>query len=257
MTNQVPHDPTRTTALVAGVLYLVTFLSSIPAFFLLGPVLTDPNYVASAGADGQVSLGALLDLVNALACIGTAVALFSVVKRQHEGFALGFVTTRMFEAAVIAIGVVCILAVVTLRQDGAADGDAAALVPVGQGLVAIRDWTFVIGPGMAGFNALLLGTLMYRSRLVPRVIPVLGLIGGPVYISAVAAIVLGITQAGGAWQGVGGAFMFAWELLLGLWMTFRGFDRAAPIVVNAMAESERSPTTVGSHPADPAQAGAA
>jgi mannose/fructose/N-acetylgalactosamine-specific phosphotransferase system component IIC len=116
-----PTDPTRRTALVAGILYLVTFLSSIPAVFLLGPVLTDPHYVTGAGADAQVSLGALLDLVNALACIGTAVALYSVVRRQHEGLALGFVTTRMFEAAVIAIGVVSILAVVTLRQTGAAD----------------------------------------------------------------------------------------------------------------------------------------
>src|SRR5262245_6690381 len=85
-------DPTRRTALVAGVLYLVTFLSSIPAFFLLQPVVTDPAYITGAGADGQVSLGALLDLVNALACIGTAVALFSIVKLEHEGFALGFVT---------------------------------------------------------------------------------------------------------------------------------------------------------------------
>ena len=161
-----PLDPTRRTALVGGVLYLVTFAASIPAFFLLGPVLTDPSYIVSAGADGQVRLGALLDLVNALACIGTAVALFSVVKREHEGLALGFVTSRMFEAAVITTGVVCILAVVTLRGDGAANGETASLVPVGQALVAVRDWTFVLGPGMAGLNALLIGTLMYRARLV-------------------------------------------------------------------------------------------
>jgi hypothetical protein len=230
-------DPTRTTALVAGVLYLVTFLSSIPAFFLLGPVLTDPQYIVSTGADSQVSLGALLDLVNALACIGTAVALFSVVKREHEGLALGFVTTRLFEAAVIAIGVISILSVVTLRQPGAAGDEATSLVVVGQALVAIRDWTFVLGPGMAGFNALLLGTLLYRSGLVPRLIPTIGLIGGPIYISSVIAIVLGITTAGSAWQGIGGAFMFVWELALALWLTFRGFSRSSPIVVAAMASS--------------------
>jgi hypothetical protein len=161
-------DSTRKTALVAGILYLITFASSIPAYFLLEPVLNDPNYIIGAGADSQVAFGACLDLVNALAAIGTAVALFSVVRRQHEGLALGFVTTRMFEAATIVIGVVSILAVVTLRQDGAASGDAASLVPVGQALVAVHDWTAIIGPGMAGLNALLLGTLMYRSGLVPR-----------------------------------------------------------------------------------------
>jgi len=236
MTN-VSADPTRRTALVAGVLYLVTFLASIPAVFLLQPVLTDPNFIVGAGADGQVRLGALLDLVNALAAIGTAVALFSVLKREHEGFALGFVTTRMFEAAVIAVGVVSILAVVTLRQPGASADEAAVLVPIGQSLVAVRDWTFVLGPGMAGLNALLFGTLLYRSRLVPRAIPALGLIGGPIYLSSVIGIVLGLTVAGSAWQGVGGLFMFAWEAIIGLWMIFKGFDRSAPLVVATAAES--------------------
>jgi hypothetical protein len=235
-------DPTRKTALVAGILYLVTFLSSIAAVFLLGPVLTDPHYVTGPGADGQVSLGALLDLVNALACIGTAVALFSIVRRQHEGLALGFVTTRMFEAAVIAIGVVSILSVVTLRQTGAADGDAAALVPAGQALVAVRNWTFVLGPGMAGLNAILLGTLMYRSGLIPRGISTIGIVGGPIYLSAVAAIVLGIAQSGGVWQGIGGAFMFVWELLLALWMVFKGFLPTAPIVASMTASPSAAVT---------------
>lgn len=220
---------TRRTALVGGLLYLVTFASSIPAVFLLAPVLTDPQYVVGPGADRQVMLGATLDLVNALACIGTAVALFSVVKLEHEGLALGFVATRLFEAAVIMIGVVSVLAVVTLRETGSANGDDASLVAVGQGLVAVRDWTFVIGPGTAGLNALLLGTLMYRSRLVPRAIPTIGLIGAPIYYSAVMAIMLGVTEPGGIWQGIGGLFMFAWELLLGLWLVFRGFLPTSPL----------------------------
>jgi hypothetical protein len=232
-------DSTRKTALVAGILYLLTFVSSIPAYFLLEPVLNDPSYIIGAGADGQVAFGACLDLVNALTAIGTAVALFSVVRRQHEGLALGFVTTRMFEAATIVIGVVCILAVVTLRQDGAAVGDAASLVPVGRALVAVHDWTAIIGPGMAGLNALLLGTLMYRSGLVPRWIPTIGLIGGPVYFSSVIGIILGITESGHAWTVIGGAPMFVWELALGLWMTFKGF--------------KPSPITSASAPTVPAQ----
>ena len=226
----LPVEPTRRTALTAGLLYLVTFAASIPAVFLLAPVLTDPQYVIGPGADRQVMLGATLDLVNAIACIGTAVALFSVLKLEHEGLALGFVATRLFEAGVIVIGVVSILAVVTLRQSGSADGDEQSLVAVGRGLVAVRDWTFVIGPGTAGLNALLLGTLMYRSRLVPRAIPTIGLIGAPIYYSSVIAIMLGVTQPGGVWQAVGGLFMFVWELLLGLWLIFRGFLPSSPLV---------------------------
>src|SRR5262245_28197186 len=150
----------RRTALVAGVLYLITFLASIPAVVLLDPILSDPNYIVSAGADTRVTAGALLDLVNALACIGTAVALFPLLRWEHEGLALGFVTTRMFEAAVIVIGVVALLSVVTLRDPGAAGTQAVSLVTTGKALVAIRDWTFLIGPGIVpGLNALLLGKI--------------------------------------------------------------------------------------------------
>ena len=126
-------------------------------------------------------LGALFDLITALACIGTAVALYPVIKRQSSAASIGFVATRIFEAGVIVIGVVCLMAVVALRQAGAAAGtDASALVAVGQGLVAVRDETFLVGPGvMPGLNALLLGYVLYRSRLVPRAIPAMGLIGGP------------------------------------------------------------------------------
>jgi hypothetical protein len=251
-TKRAPMDSMRKTALVAGVLYLITFLASIPAVFLMGPVLTDPNYVVSAtGADTQVSFGALLDLVTALAGIGTAVALFSVVKRQHEGLALGFVTTRMFEAAAIAVGVFSVLSVVTLRQPGATGVEATSLVITGQALVAIKNWTFIIGPGMAGMNALMLATLMYRSRLVPRIIPALGLIGAPIYLSGQIGIILGINDAVSAWSAIGLPGIFFWELSLGLWMTFKGFNRSAPIMLAAAAEAEagrpqESPTPVGS-----------
>lgn len=230
----------RKTALVGGLLYLITFASSIPALFLLDPVLSNANYIVSAGADTQVRLGIFLDLINALAAIGTAVALFSVVKRVHEGLALGFVTTRLFEAAIIVIGIVSLLAVVTLRQTGLAEADQRALVAVGQALVAVREWTFVLGPGMAGVNALLLGTLMYRSRLVPRAIPVLGLVGGPIFLSFVVGTIFGVTELGSAWHIAGTAPIFVWELSLGLWMTIKGFRRGALFVLAQTEQAERN-----------------
>jgi hypothetical protein len=234
MTNSM--DSTRKTALVAGVLYLVTFVSSIPAVFLLDPVLNNPNYIISAGADTRIIGGAFLDLVNAFACIGTAVALFSVLKRQHEGLALGFVATRMLEAVVIVFGVVSLLAVVTLRQAGASGGEAASLVVFGRALVAVRDWTFLLGPSlMPGLNALLLGTLMYRSRLVPRIIPTLGLIGAPLLISSTIGTLFGINQAVSVWSGIATAPIFFWELSLGLWMAVKGFNRSSPLVVATAA----------------------
>jgi hypothetical protein len=229
-----PMGTMRKTALVAGVLYLITFISAIPAVFLLDPVLSNPGYIVSAGADTQVVFGTFLDLVNALACIGTAVALYSVVKRQHEGFALGFVTTRMFEAAVIVIGVVSLLAVVSLRQAGIVGTDAASLIAVGRALVAVRDWTFLMGPGlMPAFNAALLGYLMYRSRLVPRVIPVMGLVGAPLLASSTIGTLFGINDPVSVWSGIATLPIFLWELSLGLWMAIKGFNQSAPLLAAA------------------------
>ncbi len=255
-TKRVPMDSMRKTAFVAGVLYLITFIAGIPpAAFLLGPVLDNPNYIVSSGADNRVLLGVFLDLVNALACIGTAVALFSVVKRQHEGFALGFVTTRLFEAAIIVIGVVSLLAVVTLRQAGAAGTDGAALVAVGRALVAVRDGAHLLGPGVIpGLNALLLGYLMYRSRLVPRFIPAVGLIGAPVFLVSAAASILGFNEQVSVLSGIAVIPIALWELSLGLWLTFKGFNPSAPILAAPAAELGSADTSAAVVPTSTAVA---
>ena len=223
---RVPMDSLRKTALVGGGLYLVTFISSIPAWFLLAPVLDNPDYIIGSGSDTQVLLGCFLDLINAFACVGTAVALYPVVKRQNGSAALGFVTSRVMEAAIIVIGVVSLLTVVTLRQDlaGTAGADAASLVTTGQSLVATRDWTFLLGPDlMAGINALLLGTLMYRSRLVPRVIPLMGLIGGPLLIAASIAIFFGASSL----LLIAAIPVALWEFSLGVYLVIKGFKPCA------------------------------
>ena len=221
----------RKTALVAGVFYLITFAASIPALILIGPVLHNPGYITGAGADARVTAGCLLDLVNAIAAVGTAVTLFPVVRRQNEGLALGFVASRSFEAAVIVIGVVSLLAVVTLRHDlaGTPGTDSAALVAAGRSLVAVRDWTFLLGPGlMPAFNALCLGSLLYRSRLVPRVIPALGLAGAPLLAAAAVATLFGVNTQTSPLSAVATMPIFAWELSVGVYMVTKGF-RPSPI----------------------------
>ena len=156
---------TRTIAAVTGVLFLITFLTSIPAAFVLyPPVLNDPNYIISAGADMGVKLGALLEVILVVANVGTAVVLYPLVKRQNSIVALGYVTARVMEGAMIAVGILSLLSVVTLRQDlaGGASADAASLVPIGRALVAVHDWTFLLGPGFLAplGNGILLGYLM-------------------------------------------------------------------------------------------------
>ena len=227
---QRPRDWTRKYAFAGGLLYLITFASSIPALYLITPVLDNADYIVSAGADTRVLWGCLLDVVNALTAVGTAVAVFPVVRRHGEGLALGFVTSRLIEAAVIMIGVVSLLAVVTLRQDfaGATGGESTSLVVTGQALVGVRDWTFLFGPGfMACFNALLFGTLLYRSGLVPRIIPTLGLIGAPLLLTASIATVFGHNEQLSTWSALATLPIAAWELSVGVWMLTKGFRPTA------------------------------
>jgi hypothetical protein len=253
----------RKTAFVAGLLYLITYLA-IPTVVLYGPALDDPNFIASAGNSTGILWAAVLELIVAFAIVGTGVVLFPVLRRQNEGVALGFVTSRLFEAGVITVGILSVLSIVTLQQEvGATAGaDAGSLVIVGQSLVATHDWSFLIGQTLLpGINALLLGSLMYRSGLVPRVIPLLGLIGAPLMISSALGQVVGINSEYSAWSAIALVPIFLWELTLGLWLVFKGFKPSAPIMVDAAAAEvgrlDRSATGLGAQAPIPSPAGAA
>ena len=226
-----PVDSTGRTARIAGALFLITFITSIPALLLYGPVLHHANYILGAGADTRVHWGAFLEVLLAIANIGTAVTLFPVLKRQSESVALGYVATRIVESTVIVIGLISLLSVVTMRQDlaGAAGAHADSLTDVGRALVAVHDWTFLLGPAFcAGFgNGLLLGYLMYRSGLIPRRLAMLGLIGGPMAFASATAVLFGAYE-----QTSGLSFLvtlpeMVWEFSLGIWLVTKGFKRSA------------------------------
>src|SRR5438034_8097878 len=177
----------RKTSLVAGALYLLTFVS-IPTLALYDPV-RDLNFIVGPGPDTGVLFGGILELIVALAGIGTAVALFPVLKRQSEGRALGFVTSRVVEGSAIFVGVACLLTLVALRQAGL--GPDALIT--GRALVAMYDRMFLVAQSfMPAVNALLLGSLLFQSRLVPRVLPAIGLIGAPLLVAADIAVLFGL-----------------------------------------------------------------
>lgn len=214
--------PTRRSALAAGLFYLATIVSSIAGLALIQPVLTDPNYVLGSGTDGSVVLGITLDLVNVAAAIGTAVAIYPVIRRRHETLAMGFVGSRALEGATLAAGVLALVAVVMLRRDPGTASDST-LVSAAQALVSFRDATFLLAPGLlASVNAVLLGTALYRSRLVPRGIPLLGLVGAPILFASTLATLFGVFEQLSAPSVVATLPIFLWELSLGLWLTFRG-----------------------------------
>jgi hypothetical protein len=224
-------DPQRI-ARVTGILFLITFITSIPALFILyAPVLEETDYIVGAGSDAQVQLGALLEAILIIANIGTAVVLYPIVRRQNEVAAIGYVTARVMECAIIAVGIFSVLSIVTLRQDLAGSGaDTASLVTAGRSLVALHDWSFLFGPGLfAGVaNGLLLGYLMYRSGLVPRQMAIVGLVGGSLLTVAFVCVLFDVFEAGSTPQGLFTLPEFVWELFLGIYLTFKGF-KPSPI----------------------------
>jgi hypothetical protein len=216
-------------ARVFGVLYLITFITSIPALALYQPVLDDPvAYIAGGGQNNQILFAALLELLLIIANIGTAVVIFPIVRRQSEELALGYVTARIFECTFILVGIVMVLGIVTLQQEaaGAAEGSVAYT------LAALKDWTFLLGPGwVVGWgNGLILGYLMYTSGLVPRKMAWLGLIGGPLIIVSGTLVLFGVGNLNGTMQGLATIPEALWELFLGFYCTVKGFRPESPIL---------------------------
>jgi hypothetical protein len=217
------HTAPRRTSLAAGILFLITFVASIPALALFQPVLDDPaGYIGGAGSDGRILLGVALEMIVVLANAATAVVLFPVLRRRSETLSLGYVVARLVECGFIAVGILAVLSVVSLRHD---DPGATSLAV---SLAQTKDWTFLLGPGvMAGIgNGLILGYLAYRSGLVPRRLALLGIAGGPLLVAAGIAVLFGGIPADGFVQGLATAPEFVWELALGIHLTLAGLRRS-------------------------------
>jgi hypothetical protein len=233
---RAPFDPMRRTSLAAGILYLITFVS-IPTLALYQPVRDHADFVLGVGSDTAVLWGAFTEVVVALAGIGTAVVLFRVVRRQSETAALGFVAARIVEAAGILVGVVSLLSIVSLRDvAGTAGADPAALVTTGHSLLATYDSAFLLSQSlMPVFNALCLGYVMYRSGLVPRILPLMGLIGAPLLLASDILIFFDVIDRVSPFAAVAFIPIAVWELSLGVYLTVKGFKPAA---VAALASTD-------------------
>ena len=229
----------RRIARVTGWLWIVTFVTSIPARFVFyAPVLEDgKDYVLGQGNDALklIALGALLEMILIVANIGTAVVPYSIHKRQNEAGALAFVTARVMECVFIAVGILCMLAISTLRQDAPSGLDSA----LGQGLEAVYEWSFRLGPGfVVGIgNGLILGWLMYKSELVPRGLAMFGLIGGPLLIIAAVLVLFDVIEPGGPVQGLMTIPEAFWELSLGIYLVVKGYRSSSPVLAGPIDPS--------------------
>jgi hypothetical protein len=229
---RTPMNPMRRTALVVGVLFVITYITSIPAkLSLYTPFLDNADYILGSGEDTRVLWGAFFEMVLIFANIGTAVALYPVVKRRFPALSLGFVTARVMESVFIAVGILAVVTLVTMRQDfsGATGTDGAALATVGHTLVTLQEWTFNLGPGVVvGVgNGLILGYMMYKTGLVPRAMAMLGLVGGSLIVLSGTAVLFGVIEIGSAAHSLAVVPEFFWELSFGIYLIVKGFKPSA------------------------------
>lgn len=215
---RVPMSTLRKTSLVAGVLYLLTFVS-IPTIGLYSSI-HNPNYIIGQGPDKAVILGGILEIIVALAGIGTAIILYPLLKKQNEGMALGLVASRILEGSTMFVGVAFLLSAVTLRRAGAGTD---ALV-TSHALVALYDRIFLLGQSfLPALNDVLLGLLLYQSRLVPRALSLIGIIGAIPLVVGYIAVMLGLIEQHSSLAGLAALLVALFEFSLGVYLLFRGF----------------------------------
>ncbi len=225
---------------IFGVLFIITFITSIGALALFQPVLDDPvGYITGGGKDNQIYLGALLEFFLIVSNVGTAVVLYPIARRQNEALAIGYVASRIMESVFIAAGAIFMLGVVSLRHDLSSAHDAAFA------LAALKDWTFLLGPGFFPLgNGLLLGYLMYRSGLVPRRMTWVGMIGAPLLFLANVGALFDWWDAGSTVPALAVIPEFIWELFLGVYCTIWGFRKDAPILAEGSEVTSRPAAAV-------------
>jgi len=232
-------DTMRRRSRTAGILYLITFVS-MPTLALYQGVRTQADFVLGAGSATGVLWAALSEVVVAIAGVGTAVVLFPIAKRQSETAALGFVTSRVLEAGGILLGVVGVLSVVSLRNNfaGTAGADRASLLTTGHTLSAVYDNAFLLSQSLAPVvNACCLGYVMYRSGLVPRILPTIGFIGVPLLLAADLAVFFGVIDRTAPINALAALPIALWEFSLGIYLTFKGFKPTSPLLTPPSADA--------------------
>jgi hypothetical protein len=221
----------RKVSRAAGILYVLTFVS-IPTLALYRPV-KGANYILGSGSNASAIVGGLLEIIVALAGIGTAVVLFSVLKKQNETFALGLVAARILESATIFVGVAFLLSIVTLKQSGAGAGSLG----ISHALVTLYNRIFLLGQSfMPAICDVLLGVMLYQSRLVPRRLSMIGIVGGPVLVVGYLAVLSDTVGQHSALAGLFALPVAAFEFSLGVWLIVKGFDPDAVAALESRSD---------------------
>src|SRR5664279_1996011 len=217
----------RKTAIVAGILFILAAVTAIVGALLYSSILNDPAYITKGSVnETRILWGAFLEIVLAFAVIGTSITLFPILKKFNESLALGTICFRLLEATLIVIGILSLLAILTLSHDYSREinPDTSSYMRGARLLLTIHNWTFLFGPNIAlGPSTTMTGWWLYKSGLVPRTIAVLGLAGGPVIFVCGLMVMFGLFPQISVWGGVLAIPVFTYEMSLSVWLIVKGF----------------------------------
>jgi hypothetical protein len=228
---EIKMNSNRKSAIIVGVLFIIAAVMAIFGLHLYDPILKGPDYLIKGSEHAnQVILGALMELILVVSAVGTATTMFPILRRYNETIALWHVCFRFLEAVVITVGIISVLSLLTLSREFVAAGapDTASFQASGTVLKAIHDWTFLLGPlFMLGINTMMYSYIFYKSKLVPRFIPILGMTGATLVFICALLVMFGVIEQVSTWGAILALPVAANEMILAVWLIVKGFNESA------------------------------
>jgi hypothetical protein len=224
-------DPNKKAANIVGILLILATVTAVAGVLLYDPILNGPDYMINGTEHAnQVVLGALMELILVVSAVGTATAMFPILRKYNETIALWHICFRFLEAMIITVGVISVLSLLTLSREFVAAGapDIASFQTSGIVLNAIHDWTFLLGPNfMLGINTLMYSFIFYKIKVVPRFISILGMIGATLIFTCALFVMFGVFTQLSVWGAILAIPVAAFEMILAVWLIVKGFNRSA------------------------------
>lgn len=225
------HTNRQTATTVVGLFYVLAAVLAILGLLLYTPILSGSAYlIQGAEHKNQVLLGVVMELLVVGSVIGTAVGLFPFFRKYNERLALWYLCFRFLEATLITIGIISVLSLLTLSQAFVATGasNASAFQAAGTLLIAIHTWTFLLGPSfMLSVNTMTYSYILYQSRLVPRLIAVMGFTGATLVFLEAVLVLFGVVSQVSVWGALLALPVAAFEMTFAVWLIVKGFNPSA------------------------------
>jgi hypothetical protein len=217
----------RKSAFRIGALFIIAAVTSIIGLNLYNPILQDSNFIIKSPSSGnQIFWGAFMEIILVFSVIGTSVTFYPVLKKHNESLAIAAVCFRVIEAVIITLGIISLLAIISLNNEYISEGESqsSTYLIIGKLMVSIHNWTFLFGPNIAlGPSTFMTSYILYKNNLVPKFIAILGLIGGPMICMSGIFVMFGLFSQLSIWGLITAIPVFFYEMSLAIRLIVKGF----------------------------------